>query len=347
MPSLVLVVPGRLQTRTGGYGYDGRIVAGLRAAGWSVSVAELDPGFPRPTPAALEHAACTLAAIPDGTVVLVDGLALGAMPIEAERESRRLRLVAIVHHPLALETGLDPALAARLELSERRALAAVRRVVVTSRATARTLAGYGVDQARIAVVEPGTDAAPLARGSAGPTLQLLAVASIVPRKGHEILVRALARVSGAPWRLVCAGSLERDPAAVERVRALVSARRLGDRVALVGEQNEAALGELYDAADLFVLPTLYEGYGMAVAEAVARGLPIVATATGAIVEFAKGAGLFAPPGDEEAFAEILSRALLDARARAALAEGARRARERLPSWDQASRRMAEVVSVEI
>jgi len=347
MPPLVLVVPGRLQTRTGGYGYDGRIVAGLRAAGWSVSVAELDPGFPRPTPAALEHAARTLAAIPDDTVVLVDGLALGAMPIEAEHHSRRLRLVAIVHHPLALETGLDPVTAARLEASERRALAAVRRVVVTSGATARTLAGYGVAAARIAVVEPGTDAAPLARGSGGSTLQLLAVASIVPRKGHEILVRALAALRDARWRLACAGSLERDPATVERVRALVSDRRLDDRVSFVGELDEVGLNEYYDAADLFVLPTLYEGYGMAVAEAVARGLPVVATATGAIGEFAQGAGLFAPPGDEDAFAKLLSRALLDARLRAELAEGARRARERLQSWDEASRRMAEVVSVEI
>jgi len=268
------------------------------------------------------------------------------MPIEAERERRRLRLVAIVHHPLALETGLDPVMAARLEASERRALAAVRRVVVTSRATARTLADYGVEPARIAIVEPGTDPAPLARGSGTATPEMLSVAAIVPRKGHEVLVRALARLRDEPWRLTCAGSLDRDPTTAGRVRALVEEERLDDRVSFVGEIEEVGLAAYYDSADLFVLPTFYEGYGMAAAEAVARGLPIVATATGAIGEFAEGAGLFVPPGDVEGLANALSRAL-DPRVRAELAEGARKARGRLPSWDEASRRMAEVVSVEI
>jgi len=164
MPRLVLVVPGRIDTRTGGYGYDRRIAAGLRELGWTVDVVELEESFPRPTKAALDHAARTLATIPDDTVVVLDGLALGAMPVEVEREQARLRLIAIVHHPLALETGIDPQLAAALDASERRALAAMRRVVVTSRATGRAVAGYGVDVDRIAVVEPGTDWVPLSHG---------------------------------------------------------------------------------------------------------------------------------------------------------------------------------------
>ncbi len=150
--------------------------------------------------------------------MLVDGLALGALPDEAEREASRLTIVALVHHPLAAETGIDRALAAALEVSERRALAAVRSVVVTSHATAARLAGYGVTADRIAVVEPGTDPAPLARGSVAASVgrapapvALLCVATLTPRKGYELLVRALATIPERHWRLTCAGSLDRDP----------------------------------------------------------------------------------------------------------------------------------------
>src|SRR5229473_3772438 len=144
MGPLVLIVPGSLETVSGGYAYDRRMVAGLRDRGWSVAVQELDDSFPRPTSAAREQAARVLALIPGGSSVLIDGLALGAMPSEVEREAARLRLIALVHHPLAAETGLDRRTAVALEASERRALSAVSLVVVTSPATAAALTRYNV-----------------------------------------------------------------------------------------------------------------------------------------------------------------------------------------------------------
>lgn len=342
--SLVLLVPGRLETLSGGYGYDRRILAGLSDLGWSVAVRALDDSFPRPSPAALDHAARELAAIPDGGTVLIDGLALGAMPVEIEREQARLWLIALVHHPLAAETGIDHDTAVDLESSERRALAAVRLVVVTSGATAAALARYGVARDRIAVVEPGTDRAAPARGSTEGPLHLLCVAALIPRKGHEILVRALGTIPERNWRLTCAGSVRRDPATVERLRKGVRAAGLEDRVLLVGELDETKLAACYDDADVFVLPTFYEGYGMAVAEALARALPVISTATGAIPDLvADGAGLLVRPGDSEALAAALSRVLGDAHLRAQLAEGAREARNRLPTWRDAAARMAEVL----
>src|SRR5512133_749890 len=119
--SIVLIVPGPLKTPTGGYKYDRRIVAGLRACGWDVDVRELEDSFPEPTVAALDDAARQLAAMPDGALVLVDGLALGAMPDQVERQSRRLRLIALVHMPLASTVGLQAADTARLQASESRA----------------------------------------------------------------------------------------------------------------------------------------------------------------------------------------------------------------------------------
>ena len=341
-PALTVVIPGDLETRTGGYEYDRRIIAGLRARGWTVDVSPLDATFPQPTRAAREGAVRVFAAIPDGATVLVDGLALGALPDEIAREAARLTFVALVHHPLAAETGLDPDVAGALEGSERRALASARGVVVTSRRTAASMTRYGVSEDRIAIVEPGTDRAPLARGSQS-AMSLLCVATLTPRKGHELLCRALAAVSNKQWRLRCAGSLDRDPATTARVRAQLRADGLEDRVSLVGELDAAALALEYDRADVFVLATLYEGYGMAVAEALARGLPVVSTATGAIEEIVCGAGRIVPPGNLDALTVALSSVLDDAGARDALAARARQVRDRLPTWDDATTGLARAL----
>lgn len=344
MPSLVLIVPGNLGTRTGGYDYDRRLMAGLRERNWAVQVHELDPSFPNPTRAALGQAAQVLAAIPDGTATLVDGLALGAMPDEVEREAARLRLIALVHHPLALETGLDPASAARLDAGERRALAAACQVIVTSRATAATLVRSGIDRGRISIVEPGTDRAPLATGSKGADLQLLCVGSIVPRKGHSVLFDAMAAIPHRNWRLTCVGSLDRSPATVEMLRARLHTLALESRILLTGEVDATTLAGHYDRADLFVLATWYEGYGMAVSEALARGLPVISTPTGAIPDLvADDAGRLVPAGDSEALAAVLREVIGDAQLRGQLAGGARQVRDRLHRWDDACSGMAGVV----
>jgi glycosyltransferase involved in cell wall biosynthesis len=343
---LSVLVPGCLDTRTGGYEYDRRIIAGLRTRGWGVDVKELDASFPHPTADALRHAADVLRAIPDGTTVLVDGLAFGALAAQAEREASRLKMAALVHLPLAAAAGLDPDTAARLEASERRALAVAVLIVVTGKTTIDALCRYGVAPERIAIVEPGSDRAPLARGSTHGPLHLLSAAAITAGKGHEILVRALEAVADRDWRLTCAGSLERDRSTVERVRTRVSAAGLDDRISFVGELDAAALEACYDTADIFVLATLHETYGMAVAEALAHGLPVVSTATGAIPDLVGAsdtgapAGLIVPPGDASAMAGALSRVLGDASLRAQLAQGARRVRDRLPTWDHAVDTMA-------
>jgi glycosyltransferase involved in cell wall biosynthesis len=320
------------------------MVAGLRARGWVVGVHEIDGAFPRPSAAALEAAAQTLAAIPDGSLVLVDGLAFGAMPAEVEREGGRLNFVALVHLPLAAHVGIDRQEADRFEQSERRALAAARACIVTGAATLGPLEAHGVGPEQIAVVEPGTDRAPLARGSRNP-LHLVSVAAITPGKGHELLLRALARLSQRAWRLTCAGSLDRDPATAARVRELVDAEQLGKRVALVGELDAPELSALYDSADIFVHASLHETYGMVVAEALARGIPVVGSATGAIPDLVgSDGGLLVPPGDAAALEGALSSIIDDLDVRNRLAAGARRIRDRLPTWDDAVGKMANVLA---
>ena len=345
MRSAVLVVPGRLDARTGGSIYDRRIAEGLRQRGWRVEVQELDTSFPYPTAAAMEQAARAVAALPAGTIAIIDSLAFGAMPDLVTREASRLRLVALVHLPLAATPGLDRDTAARFDDGERRAFRGAALVVVTGRAALPLMASYGLAPGRVAIVEPGTDRAPLAHGSRGHQLELLSVATLNPGKGHAALLAALSAVPHRQWRLTCAGSLTRHRETADEVRATVTRLGLEDRVVLTGDLDGPALAECYEAADVFVLATERETYGMAVAEALAHGLPVVATMTGAIPELVgHDAGLLVPVGDTPALIEALSRALGDADLRARLAEGARRVRNRLPTWDEASGRMAAALA---
>ena len=346
MRRLYLLLPGDLAARTGGTIYDRRIAEGLRGLGWDVRVRTLADGFPQPTAAALADAARTLGDIEDQALVLIDGLALGAMPELVAPHRERLRLVALLHHPLALESGLDVARAAELRRSEAAALGHVRRVIVTSPATARLLDGFGVDADAISIVEPGTDPAPASEGSRTGPLRLLCVGAITPRKGHLLLIEALSGLCDLDWMLTCAGSLTRCPDTAALLLRSISERGLGHRVRVLGEVGEAELASLYAGADLFVLPSLFEGYGMAYAEALARGLPILGTAAGAIPETVPAdAGLLVPPGSVPELAVALQRLLTDAALRRRFAEGARRAREHLPDWSESARRFAEALTL--
>ena len=344
MRSAVLAVPGRLDTRTGGSIYDRRMAEGLRLHGWTIDVLELDDSFPRPTRVALADAARRLRAIAAGTIVMVDGLALSAMPDLIVCEARRLRLAAIVHLPLAANVALDDDAIAEVERDEQIALGAVERVIVTGRATLPLLEKYALPPDRIVVVEPGTDPASRARGSDGSSLELLSVATLGPGKGHDILLTALAAVPCRDWRLVCAGSLTRHPATAEKVRGLAARLNLADRVVLAGDLDTSALDTCYERADLFVLATRQETYGMAVAEALARGLPVVSTRTGAIPDLVGDhAGVLVPVGDSAAFTAALARILGDDDLRQRLRAGARRVRDRLPTWHQASARLSSAL----
>lgn len=341
---LWFLVPGDLQTPTGGYGYDRRIIAGLRRLGWSVVLVTLDESFPEPTAAALADAGRRLAAIPDGSRLVVDGLAFGRLGEVAEAQARRLSLIALVHHPLALETGLEPSRVSLLRADETRALATTRRVIVTSQSTAeRLVRDYGVPANRIRVVAPGTDPAPLAIGSGGPEPRLLCVAALTHRKGHDILLRALAELRDRPWHLDCIGSLERSSATTLALRDLTEQLGLSERVSFVGAVDEGRLAGYYERADLFVLATRFEGYGMVLTEALARGLPILSTRVGAVPTVVPAAaGLLVAPDDPGALREALARWLDDPRLRHSLAAGARSARARLRSWDAACADFARV-----
>lgn len=328
---LRFLIPGALDTPTGGYGYDRRLIEELRRLGWDVRHVALGEGFPFPDAGARADAAAAFAALPDGALALVDCLAFGALPEVAAAERRRLRLVALAHHPLGDETGLSPATAAELRGSEGAALASARGVICTSPATAARMAElFGLDRDRIVVAPPGVDPGPRSAGAGDPPL-ILSVGSLIPRKRHDVLIDALGRVADRRWRARIIGSAALDPDCAAALAARVAGRGLAGRVELSGARADVR-AELAQA-DIFALASEYEGYGMAFAEAMTQGLPIVACGVGAIGDLVPAAaGALVPPGDAAAFATGLAALLDEPERRRAAAGAAFAAGARLPGW---------------
>jgi glycosyltransferase involved in cell wall biosynthesis len=341
----VFAVPGDLDTPTGGYAYDKRMIAELRELGWRPEVLNLGEGFPRPSALIRAAAQAHLADVPKGRAIVVDGLAFGVMPNEAEALSETHPLIGLVHHPLALETGLTENEAKALRESERRALSFTRGVIVNSTATARALDDYGVPAERITVAPPGTDRAPHMRPNITSTLvSLLAVGSVVPRKGYDLLIEALASLIDLPWQLTIVGDCGRDAATAGRLRNDVERHRLVPRVTIEGAVGPERLSELYAASDLFVLASRYEGFGMAYAEAIAHGLPVIGTTAGAIPETVPPtAGVLIPPDDAAALAAALRRLIESPTERAQLADGARLAAKHLPTWQDSAKLFSQAI----
>ena len=341
-PRVAFVIPGDLSLPTGGYGYDRRVLQRLPNYGVDVHHVMLPGSFPFPSADDLAETEAILAALDSDQVLLIDGLAYGAMGFDLVSRIRQ-PIVALCHHPLALEAGLDEARSAQLRLSEHNALARARHVVVTSPMTARILSeDFGVVEDRIMVAEPGTDRASRARGTNNP-LQLLAVGSVVPRKGYDVLIRALATLADKPWTVSIVGPA-RDLELLATLESQIAAAGLQSRIRFLGSRTEAELDEIYAAADIFVMPSLFEGYGMVLGEAMARGLPIVCTTGGAAAETAPNtAALKVPPGDAAAFSAAVLRLLDDPTLRANMADAAWSAGLMLPTWDDAAKRIAAVL----
>jgi glycosyltransferase involved in cell wall biosynthesis len=335
-------VPGDLMTLTGGYIYDRRLLTELRALGLEVAHVALGVSFPDATPADMAAAGARLAALPAGAPVIIDGLAMGAMD-RAVLTGMAAPIVALVHHPLAHESGLSSERREHLYRTERENLALAAHVLVPSPHTAELLVSdYGVPDTRITIARPGTDR-PLGRlNKAHPPL-ILSVGIQVPRKGHDVLLRALAQVADRPWQAVIAGSvLDADHGAL--LTRLMEDLGLSGRVRLAGRVPGEELARLYGEATLFALATRYEGYGIVFDEAMAHGLPIVSCATGAVPDtVAPGAGLLVPPDDPAAFAGALARVLDDDAHRNAMAAASAAAGAALPGWDATARLVAGVL----
>lgn len=339
---------------SGGNTYDRRVCRGLPPTGWQVHEVAVAGAWPRPGAAARAALARALSAVPDGAVALLDGLVACGVPDILVPHAGRLRLVVLVHLPLGEEAGLAAAPAAELAALERETLHAASAVVATSPWAARRLAtrhGLGAD--RVHVATPGVAPAPLAAGTDGAT-GLLCVGAITPTKGQDLLVEALAVVADLPWSCDLVGPLRRDPAHAAAVRCSIEHHGLGERVRLTGPRTGAQLAAAYAVADLLVLPSRVEAYGMVLTEALARGIPVLAAAAGGVpqtlghdpdggVPRFPVPGILVPPADAAALAGALRRWFGDPALRARARRRARERRSGLDGWEVTSRCLAGVL----
>jgi glycosyltransferase involved in cell wall biosynthesis len=333
---------------SGGNTYDRRVCRGLAALGWTVHEHAVPGAWPRPGEAGHAALARAVRRIPDGAVVLLDGLIASTAPEALVPQARRLQQVVLVHTPLGHRPpdGEDGAVRGR----EREVLAAAAAVVTTSTWTRRRLGElYALPADRVHVTEPGVDAASVTPGTAAGDA-LLCVAALTPDKGHDVLLDGLAMARDLSWRCECVGSLVRDPAFADGVRRRARNSGLGDRVRFLGPRTGPELDRAYAAADLLVLASHAETYGMVVTEALAHGLPVLATEVGGVTE-ALGhgedgtrPGLLVPPGDPAALRAALRTWLGDAELRARLRRAARERRASLRRWSATASVLACVLS---
>ncbi|BCB91210.1 glycosyltransferase family 4 protein [Phytohabitans suffuscus] len=346
MRTLHVVLPAGVDdpaSPSGGNRYDRRACERLATLGWQVIEHTVDGDWPRPDTARLAGLAAVLSAVPDGGLILLDGLVACAAPEVVVPASARLRLAVLVHLPLVDEAGdID------LDARERATLRAVAAVIATSEGAARHLAErHGLD--RVHVAAPGVDPASLSTGTVTGS-RLLCVAAVIPRKAPDVLLSALATLTDLDWRCTFAGALDRDPAYTARVTA--TAGELGGRVDFAGPLVGADLDARYAGADLLVLPSHAETYGMVVTEALARGIPVLATEVGGVPEalgWARGPsgairpGMLVPPGDPAALADTLRRWLTQPETRVNLRAAATARRSTLDGWDATTRSLTAVL----
>lgn len=337
MTSIHAVVPEGIDDPSrpsGGNAYDRRVLDGLRATGWSVHEHAVRGSWPQPGAAALTALDSVVSCVPAGAVLLVDGLvASGACQVLVPAAGR-LHLVVLVHLPSG----------------PREVLAAASAVLTTSRwSRSVLLERHDLCPARVHVAEPGVETSALVPGTRSGGA-LLCVAAVTRHKGHQTLLRALAQLTDLSWRCDMVGSVSREPGCADRVRRQVHRNGLSGHVTFRGPLHGEALAAAYASADLLVLPTRRESYGMVVTEALARGLPVLATAVGGVPEAmgvlpdGRRPGLLVPPDDPTSLAVALRGWLTDPRLRAALRDAARVRRGALAGWSTTTGLVAGVLA---
>ena len=342
--SIAFGVPGDIHSATGGYVYDRTIMAKLAQLGWEVELVGLGEGFPNPDFFTVCRAHERLTAISPQTPIVIDGLALGVMPRTAQALSEQHTLIALVHHPLALESGLTQEEASHLQQSETQALQYAQHVIVTSQATARIMKNFGVTEDRISVVVPGTEHVEAAPRHASTTTQLLSVGSITHRKGFDVLIQALVLIKDLSWQLTIVGDMTRDVECANRVIELIHQHHLQTRITITGKLPQADLSAFYSNSDVFVLASRFEGYGMAYAEAMAHGLPIIGTTAGAIPDTVPLlAGLLVEPDDVLELAKALRTMVVEPETRQSFAKEALATALSLPSWQTSAAVFANAI----
>lgn len=339
------IIPGDINTPTGGYRYDRTILEEWRALNVAFDLVSLSGSYPKPSDDDKALAFSIVDECDDADITVIDGLAGGGFPELIEELSKSTPCVSLLHHPLSLENGISQADATFLEASERKGLAFTKAVITTSPATSKTVAElFAVDQSLIHTVEPGVMRATPIEFRTKPPLSILSVGSITQRKGHDVLINALAQIKDKPWQLTIVGPQNFDPAYFSLLTNLCQELGVFDRVTFLDGLSEDELSSRYAKADIFALASRYEGYGMAYAEAIVRGIPVIGTTAGAIPDTVpQEAGILVAADDVDGFSNALASLLNDQSLRQQKHLGALAVEPTFPSWSGSAKKFLEIL----
>jgi hypothetical protein len=341
MTKAVFAIPGDKDRRTGGFIYEATVLRVLNELGCATRHLVLPDSFPDPTAADMALTLDALRAVPVDQPIILDGLVFGSID-PAGLATVRAPVIAMIHHPLGLETGLKPPRAAFLRANEAAALRHVAAVIVPSPHTATILArDFNVDPALITIAPPGF-VRPVLVHKATDLPLILSVGLLAERKGHDVLIDALALITDLPWRADIVGKAH-DPDYADALLGQVAHLGLSERIRFAGEISAIALDARFNAAHVFALATRYEGYGMVLGEAMQYGLPVVSCAVGAVPDTVGGAGILVPADDVTAFAHALRLVLTDKQEHARLASAARDYAVGLPRWEDTAKCFVELI----
>lgn len=342
---VLFIIPGDINLPTGGYRYDRNIINALQQSGFDVELISIKGNYPFPSKVEQQTAIEQIQTFPTADISVVDGLLGGTSPHFMEALSKQMPVAALIHHPLCLENGLDETTAKSLEQSEREGLAYVSGVITTSPTTTQTVAElFKFNSDKIETVLPGVERGKISIGSQNSNVNLLCVGSVIPRKGHKDLILALSKLKHLNWKLDCIGSTQFDQVLFAELQALSDQNALAQKITFHGDVSQAALEEAYTKADIFVLASLFEGYGMAYAEAIVMGIPVIATTAGAIPKTVpQNCGILVEPSDISALTKALEDLITNKKLRMDYKNNAIAEEPNFPTWESSAQKFAEIL----
>lgn len=342
---ILFIIPGDINLPTGGYRYDREIINAWKSSGVDVELISIEGSYPFPSKGEKTGALESIKSFPKADIAVVDGLLGGVAPRFLQKLSETMPVVALIHHPLCLENGLSQTSTAVLEETERQGLAFTSCVITTSPTTSRTVEKlFNLNPAQIHTVLPGVARGTRSTGSENSCINLLCVGSVIERKGHKDLLLSLSKLMHLDWQLECIGSTQFDKPLYSELSAFVEREALTERVHFRGDVDEGVLEAAYSKADVFVLPSLFEGYGMAYAEAIVRGIPVIGTTAGAIPETVPApCGILVEPSNVSALSSALESLIVDETLRIKYREGSIKEEPNFPTWQGSAIQFAKIL----
>ncbi len=342
-----LVIYGSLDTLTGGYLYDRLMVEAWRARGHQVILFALPwRGYARHLRDNFNYSFFRRLQTAALDVLIQDELNHPSLVWLNPRLRARVAypILSLVH--LVKASEWRPAWQNRgYGWLERRYWQTVDGFIYNSQDTRRLVEGMLRTSPPGVVVYPGRDhISPLPRAARidDQLLRIISVGNVVRRKGLHTLLAALARLGRDDWQLTVIGSLTMEPAYVAGLRAFMHTHDLTDRVAFCGAVPNEEIAPYLAASDLFVMVSQYEGFGMVYLEALAAGLPVIASTAGAAGEIVRHEqeGFLLPPEDPAALADLLRRLLSNPAVLLPLSRAARARWRQFPTWAEGAEKIA-------